>query len=198
MTTVIIQPDQEGPWRLRRVLITHTERNEEFVANYFNGDNSEGTGLNLRRSTENLTQWQEHNQVLIDSAQSGQLVWRVKRTVADPLQVEHIEIWRDSSVIDQYWRGDTSMKDLGQGLSQAGFSIALDLAEDGDWHRVSPIQAMSWYKQLCDQADQAQGCVINTRWIKQLNPVDFTWLEFDQYMQQHYPDHEFTYKSRGN
>ena len=66
----LIVPDGQGPWALRYIWVQHKERNDEFVANYFNGgNNATGTGLNLRKRTAYMQDaWNPHNAIFLLAA----------------------------------------------------------------------------------------------------------------------------------
>jgi hypothetical protein len=100
----LVIPDGRGPWALRYIWVKHKERNDEFVANYFNkGNNAEGSGLNLRKQTTHMQEvaWNPHNNIFEKSRDNGNLIWRVKvhNHLADT--IDYIEMWRSKEIIKE-------------------------------------------------------------------------------------------------
>lgn len=186
----LVIPDYAGPWALRYIWVQHREQNDEFVANYFNGgNNTSGTGLNLRKRTANMqTAWNPHNQIFETSRDNGNLVWRVKVHNPHANSIDYVEVWRSPQIISSLFRyippnesikvTDTvertaeDQKTLRSGLYEAGFEVRRWRDEETNWPRVSPQVAMSWYRHFAAKHMAKDNCIINTKYNPDLNPVN--------------------------
>lgn len=191
----LVIPDGKGPWALRYIWVQHRDRNDEFIANYFNkGNNSSGTGLNLRKQTAHMQDaWNPHNRIFEESRDNGNLVWRVKAYNALANSIDYIEVWRSPEIIRETFgarrpktpiqesvgeqdsavkaasdlaRAPEEIVKLRQGLAEAGFAPRVWSI----WPRVHPVRAMHWYQHFVKRWENQDKCVINTRYNKELNP----------------------------
>jgi hypothetical protein len=188
----LVIPDGKGPWALRYIWVQHRDRNEEFIENYFNkGNNSTGTGLNLRKQTAHMQDaWNPHNKIFEESRDNGNLIWRVKAYNALANSIDYIEVWRSRDIIRETFgarkpkvevsqTNDDSIKaaselarnpeeivKLRQGLAEAGFAPRVWSV----WPQVHPLRAMRWYQHFLKRWENQDRCVINTRYNKELNP----------------------------
>ena len=185
----LVIPDGQGPWAIRYIWVKHRERNDEFVANYFNkGNNSTGTGLNLRKQTTHMqTAWNPHNQIFETSRDNGNLVWRVK--VHNPIanSIDYIEVWRSPEILsslfhyiapnkpvkvtDTVQRTSEDQQTLRTGLYAAGFEVRRWRETATNWPLVSPSLAIMWYRQFANRHMAQDNCIINTKYNPTLNPV---------------------------
>lgn len=184
----LVVPDGQGPWALRYIWVKHRDRNDEFVANYFNGgNNTTGTGLNLRKQTAYMqTAWNPHNQIFETSRDNGNLIWRVK--VHNPFAntIDYVEIWRSPEIISSLFhyikegeqvkvtdgvvRTAEDQKQLRTGLYDAGFEVRRWRDVDTNWPTVSPQVAMMWYRHFVKKHFAKDNCIINTKYNIELNP----------------------------
>jgi hypothetical protein len=184
----LVIPDRQGPWALRYIWVKHRERNDDFVANYFNGgNNTTGTGLNLRKQTAYMqTAWNPHNQIFETSRDNGNLVWRVK--VHNPManSIDYVEVWRSPEIIKSLFRyiapGEQvavtdgvvrtaeDQKQLRTGLYEAGFEVRRWRDVETNWPTVSPSVAMMWYRHFVKKHMAKDNCIINTKYNIELNP----------------------------
>ena len=185
----LVIPDGQGPWALRYIWVKHREKNDEFVANYFNGgNNASGTGLNLRKRTAYMqTAWNPHNQIFETSRDNGNLVWRVKVHNPHANSIDYIEVWRSPEIISQYFHqikpGETvkiadgvvrtaeDQATLRTNLYKEGFEVRRWRDLDSGWPRVSPQVAMAWYRHFAQKHINKDKCIINTKYNSELNPV---------------------------
>jgi len=170
----LIDPDSNGEWAIRYLWVQHLVDNTAFYNNYFDPSLAK-PGVNIRKQTANLSKdWTAHNKIFYDSADNGDLVWRVK--VANPVSqsIDYVEIWKNVDIVNQHfghkhntdWDSD-SRKSFLTNLSESGF----DVREWKEYPTISKQQAMQYYKQFVEQWKNKQQCIINTAWDKQLNPL---------------------------
>ena len=184
----LVVADGEGPWAIRYIWCKHTEKNDEFVKNYFvEGCNDGQVGLNLRKRTAYMQKaWNPHNAIFETSRDNGDLVWRAK--VHNPLanSIDYIEVWRSPEVISSLFRyippGEKIV--IAQGVERTaedqvtlrtnlyneGFEIRRWHDEITDWPTVSPQLAMYWYWCLVKKHFAKDNCRINTKHRPELNP----------------------------
>ncbi len=185
----LVVPDGQGPWAVRYIWVKHRDRNDDFIANYFNGgNNTSGTGLNLRKQTAYMqTAWNPHNQIFETSRDNGNLVWRVK--VHNPFanSIDYVEVWRSPEIISSMFRyipegesikvtdGVTRTSDdqrqLRSGLYNAGFEVRRWRDATTNWPKVSPQVAMMWYRHFVKKHLAKDNCIINTKYNAELNPL---------------------------
>lgn len=185
----LVVPDGKGPWAVRYIWVKHREQNDEFVGNYFNkGNNSTGTGLNLRKQTEYMqTAWNPHNQIFETSRDNGNLIWRVK--VHNPLanSIDYVEVWRSQEILQSLFNpiqpdsqvqvNDTTVRTaedqrtLRMGLYDAGFEVRGMRGKIARWPMVSKMVAMGWYRHFVQKFYAKDNCIINTPYNKDLNPL---------------------------
>lgn len=185
----LVIPDRQGPWAVRYIWVKHRDRNDDFVSNYFNkGNNSTGTGLNLRKQTTHMqTAWNPHNQIFETSRDNGNLIWRVK--VHNPIanSIDYVEVWRSPEIISSMFRyikegeavkvtdgvvrtsGD--QKTLRNGLYDAGFEVRRWRDSETNWPTVTPQVAMMWYRHFVKKHLAQDNCIINTKYNAELNPI---------------------------
>jgi hypothetical protein len=185
----LVVPDGQGPWAVRYIWVKHRDRNDDFIANYFNGgNNTSGTGLNLRKQTAYMqTAWNPHNQIFETSRDNGNLVWRVK--VHNPFanSIDYVEVWRSPEIISSMFRyipeGESikvtdgvtrtsdDQKQLRSGLYNAGFEVRRWRDATTNWPKVSPQVAMMWYRHFVKKHLAKDNCIINTKYNAELNPL---------------------------
>jgi hypothetical protein len=184
----LVIPDGQGPWALRYIWVKHRDRNNEFITNYFNGgNNTTGTGLNLRKQTAYMqTAWNPHNQIFETSRDNGNLVWRVKVHNPYANSIDYVEVWRSPEIISSLFRyikeGEQvkvtdgvvrtaeDQKQLRTGLYDAGFEVRRWRDADTNWPKVSPQVAMMWYRHFVKKHFAKDNCIINTKYNAELNP----------------------------
>lgn len=186
----LIVPDGKGPWAVRYIWVKHKEQNDDFVSNYFNkGNNTVGTGLNLRKQTEYMqTAWNPHNQIFETSRDNGNLIWRVK--VHNPLanSIDYVEVWRSQEILQSLFNpikpegqvqvNDTTVRTaedqrtLRMGLYEAGFEVRGMRGRVSRWPAVSKMTAMGWYRHFVQKFYAKDNCIINTPFNKDLNPLN--------------------------
>ncbi len=195
----LVIPDGKGPWALRYVWVRHKTRNDEFIANYFNkGNNSTGTGLNLRKQTSHMQDaWNPHNNIFETSRDNGNLVWRVKAYNEHANSIDYIEVWRSRDVIKQTFgirrrppaetsapvdslpdgdKIEESSSPLARSVEEI-VKLRKGLDEAGFeprvwnlWPEINPLVAMRWYQHFVQRWQLQDKCVINTRYNVELNP----------------------------
>jgi hypothetical protein len=178
--TALIAPDNFGPWAIRYLWIKNLNDNDTFYNNYFD-PNLTKSGLNIRKQTTDLSDdWTAHNQIFFDSAQNGNLIWRVK--IGNPVEksIDYIEIWRSQDIVKTYfgnspdvkindditWTNPNRTNFLNQ-LRDKGFEIR----EWDEFPLISKKQAMLTYKDFVNLWYNKDKCIINTPWNKELNPL---------------------------
>ena len=178
--TALITPDNIGPWAVRYLWIKNLNDNDTFYNNYFDPTLTK-PGLNIRKQTTDLSgDWAAHNQIFIDSAQNGNLIWRVK--IGNPVEksIDYIEIWRSQDIVKTYfgnspdvkindditWTNPNRTNFLNQ-LRDKGFEIR----EWNEFPLISKKQAMLTYKEFVNLWYNKDKCIINTPWNKELNPL---------------------------
>lgn len=173
---LLITPDNQGPWAVRYLSVTHRFDNDSFYNNYFSPSLKEA-GMNIRKQTADLkTDWSAHNQIFYDSAADGNLVWRVKVGNKETRSIDYVEVWRSVSVLNQYFGSHTDMpnwttasrKAFNEQLFESGFIIS-DLQV---FPLISKAQAIEYYKMFVSKWKAKDDCIINTPWSKELNPLD--------------------------
>jgi len=174
----LIEPDNEGPWAVRYLWIQHLEDNNNFYQNYFSQGNQQG--YNVRKQTSHLkSDWDRHNQIFFNSAENGDLVWRVKIANKTSQSIDYIEIWRTRELLDRYfgdqdtdinndriWTRD-SRKSFAKNLYDTGFDIRYWFP----YPLIGKKCAMNAYKHFVDRSKNRDGCIINTPWKRELNPL---------------------------
>lgn len=173
LMTPLITPDNQGPWVVRYLWIKHRDDNEKFVKNYFNAGNT--TGLNVRKQTVHLQeQWKNHNQAFNQSAENGDLIWRVKAYNSVSNSIDYIEVWKDLNTVykifdkelelesGSVWNEDQK-KGLGQGVWDAGFVVR----HYRPYKSISKECALTFYKQFVERYKNKDGCIINTPYKKE-------------------------------
>lgn len=172
---MLIDPDDAGPWAVRYLWVQHRHDNDSFVNNYFDPTQTEA-GMNIRKQTAELSDdWKAHNQIFFDSADNGDLVWRVK--IGNPIShsIDYIEIWRSRDIVSKHfgqhpdetrWEIDKRAKFKEQ-LYDKGF----DIRELDTYPLISKRTAMLRYKDLIGQCERKENCIINTPWIRAINPL---------------------------
>jgi hypothetical protein len=185
----LVIPDGKGPWALRYIWVQHTERNDEFVANYFNGgNNATGTGLNLRKRTAYMQDaWNPHNAIFETSRDNGNLVWRVKTHNPYANSIDYIEVWRSPEVLSSLFdfdakdeveinkntkRSITARNELREGLTKEGFVIHRFLDANTNWPLISPLQAIRLFRYFNKKFIGQENCIVNTPYNEELNPVE--------------------------
>jgi len=174
----LIEPDNEGPWAVRYLWIQHLKDNDNFYQNYFSQGNQQG--YNVRKQTVALkSDWDYHNQIFFDSTENGNLVWRVKVANEISQSIDYIEIWRSQEILKNYFGGtdanldeniiwkNSNKKKFAENLYNVGFDIRC-------WHPYPLIGkkcAMNAYKRFVDRCKNQDGCIINTAWKRDLNPL---------------------------
>lgn len=191
----MVVPDGKGPWALRYLWVRHRTNNDDFVKNYFNGgNNSAGTGLNLRKQTSDLSEWKSHNEIFETSKNNGNLVWRVKVFNPHANSIDYVEVWRSPKVLAEIWgkrdqaidsgvRSSEDVQGLKQGIYGAGFELRWFKDFQTGWPLVTKRTAMSWYKYFVDRFKNKDNCIINTPWNKDLNPLLPAGVTAEQYQQ---------------
>jgi hypothetical protein len=174
----LIEPDDSGPWAMRYLWIQHLEDNNKFYDSYFNQGNQQG--YNVRKQTVQLkTDWDYHNQIFFDSAKNGNLIWRVKMANKISQSIDYIEIWKTEEILTGYfgdkdvrlddnkiWKNDDRKK-FAEHLYNTGFDIRF-------WKPyplISKKCAMMAYKRFVECWKNRDGCIINTPWNRELNPL---------------------------
>jgi hypothetical protein len=174
----LIEPDSEGPWAVRYLWIQHRYENDKFFENYFSAGNQ--TGLNIRKQTTHLkSDWDRHNKIFYDSAENGNLVWRVKVGNRLSKSIDYIEIWKSKNILTNYfgnrdvdiddqttWKIETRKK-FGEHLYDTGFDIRAWLP----YPLISKKLAMQTYVKFIDRYKNQDMCIINTPWKRELNPL---------------------------
>jgi hypothetical protein len=173
----LIDPDGKTGWVVRYLWIQHRFDNESFVKNYFVEGNN--TGLNVRKQTTHLQEkWKNHNEAFNQSAQNGDLVWRVKSFNLVSNSIDYIEIWKDLKTVERIFDEDptldngqtwnkTDKQDLGQGVWDAGFVVR----HFRPYQNISKHQAVTEYNKFLERFRSKDNCIINTPWKLDLNPV---------------------------
>lgn len=197
----LVIPDGHGPWAVRYIWVKHKTRNDEFIANYFNkGNNTTGTGLNLRKQTSHMQDaWNPHNRIFEESRDNGNLIWRVKAYNANANSIDYVEVWRSRDIIKQTFGAKrktpeaTAVLPDGEKIEESPSPLARDVEEIvklrkgldeagfeprvwGLWPEVHPLVAMRWYQHFVQRWQLQDKCVINTRYNVDLNP----WRPFLQ------------------
>lgn len=178
--TALITPDNAGPWAVRYLWIKNLNDNDTFYNNYFD-PNLTKSGLNIRKQTTDLSSdWTAHNQIFIDSAQNGNLIWRVK--IGNPVDksIDYIEIWRSQDIVKTYFGNSPDVKindemswtnpnrtNFLKQLRDKGFEIR----EWDEFPLISKKQAMLTYKEFVNLWYNKDKCIINTPWNKEINPL---------------------------
>lgn len=176
----LVIPDGRGPWAIRYLWIKHRENNQAFIENYFNGGNN--VGYNVRKQTTHLQEaWNPHNDIHIKSGENGNLVWRVKVLNKYAQSIDYVEIWRSPLILKELWgvrssenpngRSAEDIETLRAGLYEAGFEIRTWQNDVTGWPLVSKLRAMGWYKHFIERFNAKDGCIINTPWKRELNPI---------------------------
>lgn len=176
----LVIPDKIGPWALRYVWIRHRERNDEFVEKYFTEGSS--IGLNVRKQTTHLQEsWNPHNDIHNISGANGDLVWRVKVLNKPAKSIDYVEVWRSPGTLRRLWapkseknpdgRSKEDIDALRFGLYESGFEVRYWSDSETGWPTVSKLQAMGWYKHFIQRWKDKDGCIINTQWKRELNPI---------------------------
>lgn len=171
----LMDPDGKGEWSVRYLWIQHTEDNDTFYNNYFDPSLSQA-GMNVRKRTADLkSDWAAHNQIFFDSADNGNLVWRVKVGNPNSKSIDYIEVWRNVEILEQHfgaspttpnWNND-ARKSFHRNLFEAGFDIRSWIP----YNTISKELAIEYYKKFVEQYKQKEHCIINTQWKKELNPL---------------------------
>ena len=184
LPTLVI-PNGRGPWAMRYLWVKHRTNNDEFLANYFNkGNNSGGTGLNLRKNTAHLAAWAPHNSIFEESRDNGNLVWRVKVFNQFAQSIDIVEVWRSPLIIRQLFgdlksstdaetgtvRTDAEKKELREGLYNSGFEVRSLRGRATLYPLVGPRMAIAWYKHFVQRYTDQDKCIINTPYNYELNP----------------------------
>lgn len=192
----MVVPDGQGPWALRYLWVRHRTNNDDFVKNYFNGgNNSAGTGLNLRKQTSELSSWKSHNAIFENAKNTGDLVWRVKVFNPHATSIDYVEVWRSPRVLAEIWGGRSDsgentgvrpaedVQGLKQGIYEAGFELRWFRDAETGWPLVTKRTAMAWYKYFVDKFNARDNCIINTPWNRELNPLLPRGVTLEQYQQ---------------
>ena len=173
----LIEPDNIDQYAVRYLWIQHRTHNREFVENYFSGGNNRG--LNVRTRTQHLGDtWRNHNRVFDESAENGNLVWRVKAYNHLSQSIDYIEIWRSREILSDIfdrtatlsdgskWT-DNEKTDLGRGIYDSGF----DVRHMRPFRGISKKLALDYYWHFVERHKAKDNCIINTRYNPELNPV---------------------------
>lgn len=181
----LVVPNGRGPWAMRYLWVKHRDDNTAFLANYFNkGNNTEGTGLNLRKNTAHISSWAAHNAIFETSRDNGNLVWRVKVFNQFANSIDIIEVWRSPLIIRQLFgdlkasatdrltcdRTDEEKQELRLGLYNAGFEVRSFRGSSTVYPLVGPVMAIGWYKHFVQRYMSKDKCIINTQYNSELNP----------------------------
>lgn len=172
--SMLIEPDEQGPWALRYLWVQHRD-NDTFYNNYFDPTQTEA-GMNIRKQTAELADdWKAHNQIFFDSAENGDLVWRVK--VGNPISrsIDYIEIWRSKEIVSKYF-GENPDEDRWEIENRKNFKAKLydkgfDIRELVTYPLISKRTAMLRYKDFIGQCERKENCIINTPWVRAMNPL---------------------------
>jgi hypothetical protein len=178
--TSLIEPDNNGEWAVRYIWIQHTKDNEAFCKNYFDPSMAE-IGLNVRKSTTHLKKnWDPHNQIFIDSAANGDLVWRIKTYNPISQSIDYIEIWKSLEVLERYFGTAPKPKltdniewdpnerlDFNRQLYEAGF----DARTWVPYQTISKELTLTYWRQFVEKWKNKNKCIINTPWNRELNPL---------------------------
>jgi len=174
----LLDPDHVGPWAIRYLWIQHRHENDKFFDNYFSEGNQ--TGLNVRKQTSHLkSDWDYHNRIFFESAENGNLVWRVKVGNKISRSIDYIEVWKSKDILINYfgnadvrindqtvWKIE-SRKKFGEHLYNTGFDIRSWIP----YPLISKKLAMNAYLKFLDRYKNQDMCIINTRWNRELNPL---------------------------
>jgi hypothetical protein len=170
----LIIADNIGPWALRYLSISHRFDNDNFYNNYFS-PNLDQAGINIRKQTSNLSSdWNKHNKIFYESAENGNLVWRVKVGNNNTQSIDYIEIWRSLDIVEYYF-GDLASTstweiDDRKKFSESLFESGFDIKELLPYPLISKNAAVGYYQQFLNKWKLKDNCIINTPWTKTLNP----------------------------
>lgn len=171
---MLIDPDGCGTWAVRYLWIQHRDDNETFTKNYFVEGSTQG--MNIRKQTTHMqSTWKNHNATFDQSADNGDLIWRVK--VFNPISnsIDYVEVWKDIdtitrlfdevSILDngEEW-SDKEKKDLGLGIWNAGFCVR----HHRPYINISKNIAIAEYKKFVAQYKNKDNCIINTPMKKEI------------------------------
>lgn len=174
----LIEPDEIGPYAVRYLWIQHRYENDKFFDNYFSEGNQ--TGLNVRKQTSHLkSDWDYHNRIFFESAENGNLAWRVKVGNKISRSIDYIEVWKSKDILINYfgmddvqldnttvWKLD-SKKQFGEHLYNAGFKIRHWVP----YPLMSKKMAADYYYKFLDMYRSKDMCIINTQWNREINPL---------------------------
>jgi hypothetical protein len=165
---MLINPDSGGDWAIRYLWIQHRDDNETFTKNYFVQGSTQG--MNIRKQTTHLqSTWKNHNAVFDQSAQNGDLIWRVK--VFNPISnsIDYVEVWKNIDIIVRLFDtvavlddgnewSNQEKQDLGLGIWNAGFCVR----HLRPYTTISKNIAIAEYKKFVAQYKNKDNCIINT------------------------------------
>lgn len=158
----LVYPDNKEEFGLRYIWMKHRYDNNYFLKNYFNEGNQKG--INVRDLTKDFKiQWNIHNEIFNQSAQNGNLVWRVKALNIKNRSIDYIEVWKNTKIIYELlekninWPED-SMNTLKKGLYDAGFSAQKWIP----FPTVSREWVLSTYEIFKNKSKLKDNCIINT------------------------------------
>ena len=158
----LVLPDDNGEYALRYIWMQHRHDNDSFVKNYFTGGNQKGK--NVRELTATMKEhWDIHNKIFNDSAENGNLIWRVKVLNQENNSIDYVEVWKDVDTVTSLLEYNPSwdrekMDMLKLGMYDAGFSAQKWLP----FPTVSKKWAFDHYKKFKEMANMKQHCIINT------------------------------------
>lgn len=157
----LVDPDDGKDFAVRYIWMKH-KNNEDFLQGYFTNGNS--AGLNVRKQTVEFQEhWNQHNKIFIDSANNGDLIWRVKVLNDSNRSVDYIEVWKDQKTIvslleeNPNWSSQ-SMSILKKGIYDAGFIAQKWLP----YPTVSKEWSVTQYKKFAEMSSRKLNCIINT------------------------------------
>lgn len=157
----LVEPDG-GPYALRYIWMKHRHENLKFVQQYFK--NGIPSGVNVRHLTnQHANLWSKHNSIFVESANNGNLIWRVKILNEVNNSIDYIEVWKSIDVVHTLLEDNSDwnieeMNELRKVIWEAGFRAQ----KWSPFPTVSVEWAVKNYNIFLEKAISLQNCVINT------------------------------------
>lgn len=163
----LVRPNGVNEYALRYVWISHRDDNRRFIDNYFVNKNDQG--LNIRKQSQHLQSfWQYHNAVFDQSADNGDLIWRVKVHNKHSDTVDYIEVWKSREILEQHFGSGVPLRSEGwdiekaSALSKGIYDLGFCVKNWLPFQTMSKSQAREWYQMFKFKSQQKQNCIINT------------------------------------
>lgn len=169
----LIESDFVEELYIRYVFISH-RNNQQFIKNYF--DKNSKSNINVRKLTaEYQDLWKYHNSVFDQSAKNKDLIWRVKILNQYEKTIDHIEIWKNKNLVNDYFLSneqDSILPDGSLWKSADKKLLSKMIYDQGFIARtivplisISNDLALKYYNNFLLLAKEKKQCIINTTMV---------------------------------